>query len=111
MERGEQSMAKGYWIVHVDVSDAEAYKRYVAANAAPLAMYGGRFIVRGGPYDCVEGKTRTRNVVIEFSSLEAATACYQSPEYQAAKALRLQAAEADFVIIGGYDGPQPGEAA
>lgn len=101
-------MAKGYWIARVDVTDAEAYKAYVAANAGAFARFGARFIVRAGPFDCKEGSARARNVVIEFPSLEAAQACYDSPEYQAASALRQKAAESDLVIIGGYDGPQPG---
>ncbi len=101
-------MSKGYWIAHVDVADAEAYKLYVAANALPFAKYGARFLIRGGPFDCVEGKARARHVVLEFPSLEAARACYASPEYAAALALRKNASEGDIIIIGGYDGPQPG---
>ena len=41
-------MPKGYWIVHVDVRDPEAYQQYVKANAAAFAKYGARFLVRGG---------------------------------------------------------------
>jgi uncharacterized protein (DUF1330 family) len=104
-------MPKGYWIAHVDVNDAEAYKLYVAANAEPFAKHGARFIVRGGPFDSVEGKSRSRHVVIEFPSLEAAKACYESPEYAISKGLRRNAADADIIIIGGYDGPQPGGSA
>ena len=101
--------AKGYWIVRVDVTDDAAYRDYVAANAAPLARFGARFLVRGGPFDAPEGNARSRNVVIEFPSLEAARACYESPDYQAAKALRASGSDGDFIIIGGYGGPQPGE--
>ena len=103
-------MAKGYWIAHVDVGDAEAYKGYVAANAVAFAKYHGRFIVRGGPFENPEGRARSRIVVIEFPSYEAAVACYRSNEYAKALALRQTCAEADVVIIGGYDGPQPGGA-
>jgi uncharacterized protein (DUF1330 family) len=100
-------MPKGYWIAHVDVADPEAYKAYVAANAAPFAKYGARFLVRAAPYQVVEGKTRARQVVIEFADYETALACYRSPEYQAAKRLREGSSEADLVIAEGYDGPQP----
>ncbi len=100
-------MPKGYWIAHVDVADAEAYKLYIAANAAAFAKYGARFIIRGGAFECVEGKARARHVVLEFPSLEAAQACYASPEYAAALALRRGASEGDTVIIGGYEGAQP----
>ena len=101
-------MAKGYWIVRVDVTDAEAYKGYVAANGAAFKKYGAHFIVRGGAYDSVEGAARKRNVVIEFKDIATARACYHSDEYRDAMALRRFAAEADVIIIEGYDGPQPG---
>ncbi len=99
---------KGYWIVRGDVRDVEQYQAYVKANAAPLSEYGARFLVRGGPFDNPEGSSRSRHVVIEFPSLEAARACWYSPGYQAAIALRKPIAEVDLVIIGGYEGPQPG---
>ena len=101
-------MPKGYWIARVDVSDPEAYKAYVAANAAAFAKYGARFLVRGGRFEAKEGASRARNVVIEFPSFEAALACYDSPEYAAALELRRAASESDLLIIEGYDGPQPG---
>lgn len=100
-------MAKGYWIARVDVADVERYKAYVAANAEPLHAYGARFLVRGGRFECVEGSSRTRNVVIEFPSYEAALACYRSPAYQAAVALRTPVSVIDLIVIEGYDGPQP----
>jgi uncharacterized protein (DUF1330 family) len=102
-------MAKGYWIARLDVTDLEQYRQYVAANAAPLAEYGARFIVRGGISESTEGTPRQRNVVVEFPSYEVALACYHSPGYQAAIELRRHVASADFLIIEGYDGPQPGE--
>ena len=100
-------MSKGYWIVRVDISDPEAYNAYVAANAAAFAKYHAKFLVRGGRHESREGSARARNVVIEFPSYEEAVACYDSPEYQQALALRLNVAIADLIIIEGYDGPQP----
>ena len=99
---------KGYWIGRVDVSNPDAYQNYVKANAVPFAKYGARFLVRGGAYRVAEGEARARNVVIEFPSHEAALACWDSPEYQAAKAERDGHAVADIIIIEGYEGPQPG---
>ncbi len=96
-------MAKGYWIGRVDVHDLEEYTRYVAANATPFKKYGARFLVRGGQFVAPEGSARERNVVIEFPSYEDALACYESPEYQAAKALRDPVCEADLLIIKGYE--------
>lgn len=101
-------MAKGYWIVRVDVSDPEVYGRYVQANAEPLGRHGARFLVRGGRHEAVEGSARARNVVIEFPSYEAALACFRDPAYQAAKAIRDPVVEADILIIEGYEGVQPG---
>jgi uncharacterized protein (DUF1330 family) len=100
-------MAKGYWIGRVDVQDAEAYKAYVEANAVPFAKFGARFLVRGGEFKAVEGGARARNVVIEFPSYQAALECWDSPEYQAAKAKRDGHAVAEILVIEGYDGPQP----
>jgi uncharacterized protein (DUF1330 family) len=100
-------MAKGYWIARVDVRDPEGYKGYLAANALPLKKYGARFLVRGGPFECPEGAHRSRNVVLEFPSYEAALACWHSPEYQAAIAKRQPFSEGDFLIVEGYEGAQP----
>ncbi len=102
-------MAKGYWIGRVDVTDPEGYAGYVAANGAAFAKYGARFVIRGGRFEAVEGAARSRNVVLEFPSYQAALDCYRSPEYADAMALRLDASEADILIIEGYDGVQPGE--
>jgi uncharacterized protein (DUF1330 family) len=104
----EKLMANGYWVARVDVADAEKYKAYVAANAEPFRQYGARFLVRAGRFENPEGSSRTRNVVIEFPSYQAALDCWHSAEYQKAMALRLPpVAIIDLVIIEGYDGPQP----
>jgi uncharacterized protein (DUF1330 family) len=100
-------MTKGYWIVRVDVTDPEAYKAYVAANAEAFRKYGARFLVRAGAYETVEGDSRSRNVVIEFKDYATALACYRSTEYAKAMRLRQGKAIADIVVIEGYDGPQP----
>lgn len=97
-------MTKAYWIAHVSVDDDDAYAAYRAANAAPFAQYGGRFLVRGGPQQVVEGAARPRTVVIEFPSLRAAQECYFSVGYQAAKALRDPVSAADVIIIEGWPG-------
>jgi uncharacterized protein (DUF1330 family) len=97
-------MPKGYWIAHVDVRDPAAYEAYKAANAKPFARFGARFLVRGGAHEVREGQARPRTVVIEFPSYEAARACYDSPEYQAAKALRDPVSTGDLVIAEGWEG-------
>ena len=100
-------MAKGYWIGHVEVSNEEGYKPYAAANPAIFKKFGGRFVVRAGKFECPEGVSRSRNVVIEFPSYADAMACYKSPEYQANIKVRKPHAIVDLLIVEGYDGPQP----
>ena len=72
-------MAKGYWIARVDVADPRAYQAYVEANGAVFAKHGARFVIRGGPFEAPEGRGRSRNVVLEFPSYDAAVACWHSP--------------------------------
>ena len=94
-------MAKGYWIVRVSVHDEERYPEYLTAARPAFEKFGANFIVRGGAFDAMEGSSRGRNVVVEFVDRVTALACYNSPEYQAAKAIRQKYAEADFLIIEG----------
>ena len=100
-------MAKGYWVANIDVTDMDGYKAYVAANAVPFRQFGAKFLTRGGKSEAVEGKFRSRVVVIEFPSYEAALTCYRSQEYQKAKALRIGKGVGEIVVLEGYDGPQP----
>src|SRR5260370_5734105 len=100
-------MPKGYWSTHIDVSDPEGYKAYMAATPAAHEKYGGRALVRGGTQEVVEGKGRSRSVVREFPDYATALACYRSPEYQRAKPLRLAPSVFGFLIIEGSDGGQP----
>lgn len=95
-------MAKGYWIVNNVIRDGAAYDAYKAANAAPLARYGARFLVRAGRQTATEGTPHPRSVVIEFPSYDAALACYDDPAYRAARDLRATAAEGSFIIVEGY---------
>ena len=100
-------MAKGYWVVSGDVSDPEGYKLYVAENAKAFRKYGARFLARGGKSEAVEGKGRSRTVVIEFKDYATALECYRSPEYAKAMALRKGKADMSIVVVEGYDGAQP----
>jgi uncharacterized protein (DUF1330 family) len=100
-------MAKGYWVVRVDISDPEAYKLYLAANGPVFSKFGAKFLVRAGRSETLEGTSRDRNVVIEFPSYETALACWHSPEYQEVMKLRTAASTADVLVIEGYDPPAP----
>jgi len=97
-------MPKGYWIANNNVHDQATYDTYKAANAPVFAKWGARFVVRGGAQQVAEGDANPRTVVIEFASYADAIACYESPEYQAARALRDPVSEGRLIIVEGYDG-------
>ncbi len=94
-------MPKGYWIAHVTVTDPEQYKVYAGAAPEVFKKYGATILARAGKYQQMEGSDRPRNVVIEFPSLQSAIDCYNSPEYQAAKAHRKGAGVAEIVLVEG----------
>lgn len=94
-------MSKAYWIVRVSVHNAENYRDYIAAAKPAFEKYGARHLVRGGRYEVMEGDARERNVVVEYKDFDTAMACYNSPEYQAARAIRMANAEADLLIVEG----------
>lgn len=96
-------MAKGYWVARVSIKNAENYPDYVAAAKPAFEKYGARFLARGGRIEELEGKARERNVIIEFKDFETAVACYRSPEYQAAAAIRQANAESEMLVIEGVD--------
>jgi uncharacterized protein (DUF1330 family) len=101
---GATMAAKGYWVARLDVNDPERYKEYQVAVRKIVAEHGGRFVVRGGRSDAVEGPARSRIVVIEFPDYETAQRCYQLPEYQDAKRLRQSVADGDVTLVEGFDG-------
>ena len=90
-----------YWIAHVTVTDVEAYKAYQALAPAAFAAHGATFLARGGESLVLEGPEAGRHVVIAFPTLAAAKACYDSAEYQAARAARQGAAEVAVVLVEG----------
>ena len=101
-------MAKGYWIALVEVKNADGYKNnYVAGLPDVLRKFGGRYVTRGGQTEVVEGKSKSRVVILEFPSYQAAMDCYRSPEYAKVMAHRKANADADLIVVEGYDGAQP----
>ena len=96
-------MPKGYWIGRVEVHDPERYKDYIATATPAYQRFGARFLVRGGKVHLAEGPARSRNVVIEFPTIEAAIDCYNSPEYEKARAIRQEIAEGELIIVEGND--------
>ncbi len=101
-------MPKGYWIPHLDVSNPGGFQAYRTTADAAHERYGAsRLLVRGGRREVVEGKMRPRNVLREFNSYDEALAFYHGPEYSSARPLRQPHSQCDFLIVEGYDGPQP----
>ena len=100
-------MPKGYWIAHVSAQDAsiftsDAYQAYVAGAAPMFQKYGAKFLARGGDFVNAEGEDMgSRHVVIEFPSLEDAKACYNSPEYQAARENRAPISNGTIILVEG----------
>ncbi|WP_298843892.1 DUF1330 domain-containing protein [uncultured Roseobacter sp.] len=94
-------MAKGYWIAHVTITDAERYAGYQHHAPKAFAEYGARFVARGGDSTTLEGDPWQRHVIIEFDSKERALACYASQAYQMARQQREGACHASVTITEG----------
>ncbi|MBE2275393.1 MAG: DUF1330 domain-containing protein [Rhodobacteraceae bacterium] len=92
-------MPAAFWIAHVHVIDPERYALYAKGATVAIAAHGGEFLARAGRYQQLEGRDRARNVVARFPSFEAAVACYNSAEYQAALEHAKGAAERDLVVV------------
>ena len=93
-----------YVIANAEVSDPGPYEAYKTGAAAAITQHGGRYIVRGGHSEVVEGAfPGSRFVVIEFRDRAAANAFVTSAEYTAAKAHRQDAATMNMVIVEGVD--------
>jgi uncharacterized protein (DUF1330 family) len=96
-------MAKGYLIAQVTVIDHEAYANYAKAAGARLKGYGARAIVKPDSAIIKEGSPKSRTVIFEFENFEIAKAFRDSREYNAARALRIDAADGDFILMEGAD--------
>ncbi|HVF67831.1 MAG TPA: DUF1330 domain-containing protein [Pyrinomonadaceae bacterium] len=91
-----------YIVVEVDVRDKGRYEDYKRMVPPTLAQYGGRFLVRGGAAETLEGDRLPGRVVIaEFPSAERARAWWDSPEYAPAKALRQATAHTQMILVEG----------
>ncbi len=91
-----------YAIVRVRVTDPEQYQKYMALSPGAIEAHGGRFIARGGATEILEGEPDDQRVVlVEFPSMEAARAFYDSPQYREAREVRAGAAEMHMLIVEG----------
>jgi uncharacterized protein (DUF1330 family) len=91
-----------YIVVEVDVRDGERYEDYKRMVPPTLAQYGGRFVVRGGAAETLEGdRPPGRVVIVEFPSAERARAWWGSDEYAPAKELRQATASTRMILVEG----------
>jgi uncharacterized protein (DUF1330 family) len=91
-----------YVIADIEVTDPVRYEDYKPLAAASVAKYGGRYVVRGGKTEVLEGTWRPRRVaMLEFETLERAKQWYDSPEYRAARQIRQAASKGNLVLVEG----------
>ncbi|HEX4943520.1 MAG TPA: DUF1330 domain-containing protein [Usitatibacteraceae bacterium] len=94
-----------YVIAEVDVANPEGYSAYTQIVPATISRYGGRFLVRGGAAEVLEGDwPKLRRVIIEFPSVEAARAWWDSPEYEKPKSMRRANSTGRLILLEGFDG-------
>ena len=90
-----------YWIGRINIIDQDAFAEYAKRAGPAIVKHGGKFLARGGKSVTLEGQDYVRNVVVEFTSLDQALACYHSPEYQEAWSLQEGAAEREICAVEG----------
>ena len=95
-----------YVVVNVTVHDPVPYETYRQMAPPTIAVYGGRYLARGGAVDVREGDWNpNRLVILEFPDAKVARAWWESAEYAPAKALRQSCADAELVIVDGIPAP------
>ncbi len=97
----------GYIVAVLDIQDPEAFEEYRRRVPGTIERYGGRYLVRGGAYEKLEGGWEPRRLtVVEFDSTEAARRWYESEEYGPLRELRSRATLSNVLLVEGVDGPQ-----
>jgi uncharacterized protein (DUF1330 family) len=92
-----------YIVGDIEINDPEAYEEYRAKVPAVIAAYGGRYLVRGGAVESLEGDwTPKRTVILEFPDMESLKAFWNAPDYQPLRAIRQKASTGRLVAIQGY---------
>lgn len=93
-----------YIVGDVHVTDPERYPDYAQHTESTLEPFGGRFIVRGGETDVLEGGWAPgRIVVIEFPDEASARGWYESDAYRAILPIRQEASDGSLLLVGGYE--------
>lgn len=93
-----------YIMVQLTINDPEKFQTYAAQVPATIEKFGGRYMIRGGEYEVLEGEwPQRRHVVLEFPDKATARAWYDSEDYAPLKALRFAASDGNAILIEGYD--------
>ncbi|MFT2010840.1 DUF1330 domain-containing protein [Pontibacter sp. 13R65] len=92
-------------IVEIEIIDPIAYEEYKLYTPGSIAAYDGKFVVRGGSMESLEGDWNPqRIVVLEFPTVERAKEWWNSPEYAKAKGIRQRAAHTKMLVVEGFEG-------
>lgn len=91
-------------IVEIDIHDPQGYDEYKKMAPPSIAKYDGKYLVRGGACDVLEGGWMPRRIVVlQFPSVEKAKAWWNSPEYAEAKSLRHRTATSRMIVVEGMN--------
>lgn len=93
-------------VVTIDIHDPVAYQRYIQIAPASIGLFGGKYLMRGGAVEVLEGEWQRRRVaIVEFPDMETARRWHVSPEYAEAKALRQSCATTQMLLAEGLPTP------
>jgi|RhiMetdeSRZDD1v2_1073273.scaffolds.fasta_scaffold83965_2 uncharacterized protein (DUF1330 family) len=91
-----------YYIVEIDIQDPARFEEYRSKVPATIERYGGKYLVRGGRLETIEGEWKPKRIVVlEFPTLEQAKRWYDSEEYRPLKELRRRTARGHIVLVDG----------
>jgi uncharacterized protein (DUF1330 family) len=94
-------MAKGYLVAHIRVHDKEAFEEFKQLSGAAIKAHNGKVLVRNPSPDHCEGGAQGLAIVIEFESIEAARAFYESETYSEARIVREKISDTDLILVEG----------
>ena len=95
-----------YILAEIEVTDPGGYEEYKKMAPASIELYGGKYLVRGGPAECLEGEwPSNRLVILEFSDRERARAWWDSKEYRPARDLRRRTSRSSMLLVEGIQAP------
>tara|TARA_B110001452_G_scaffold67906_1_gene54667 strand:+ start:357 stop:668 length:312 start_codon:yes stop_codon:yes gene_type:complete len=100
----DRRIMKGYWVaLYKEINNTEKLKEYADKVTPVIKSYGGKPLVRGGKYQCLEGENFLRTVIWEFPSYEAAIECHESKDYQDGWTLAKDTTQRNLQIIQGFN--------